>query len=324
MTPLPTTLKPLQSPLHGRALSRGKSLGTKDACVTWDSLDIRGADSSQIIISTTIDITCHDNDKYDFDIWLNWSPTKAFADMSQFLHIQHSKYTRPLQDSTDFADNYADSLDLSQYSPPAQSSWVYSWTIPDDLSFDSRYGYQISFADGQNNTVASSLMFSAQGHSSVVPVSSSTAQQTTFSTSTIPASSGPTTEPVPTPSVGASPVPSSTDARSSIGLSKGALAGIAVGITVLLVILLVGGSKFILTRKERRQRLEESPESSMLFWDKTPSASRLKIPSAEPQELDGSRCVLPSRDGKTVSSESSSNSDNQANGLMSSCWPDRP
>lgn len=324
MTPLPASLKPLQSSLHGSAMSKGQSLRTKDACVTWDSLDIRGADSSQIIISTTIEITCHDNEKYEFDIWLNWSPTKSLADMSQFLHIQHSKYTRFFRDSSDFADSYADSLDLSQYSPPTQSSWVYDWTIPGDLSFDARYGYQISFTDGQNNTIASSPMFSAQDHSSMVPVSPSTAQQTTFLTSTIPASSGPTTDPVPTPSVGASPLPSPTDAGSSMGLSKGSLAGLAVGITALLVILLVGGSKFILTRKERRQRLEESPESSMLFWDKTPSASRLKIPIAEPHELDGSRCVLPSRDSKTVSSESSSNSDNQAHRLMSGCWPDRP
>lgn len=213
---------------------------------------------------------------------------------------------------------------MSQYSPPIQSSWAYSWTIPDDLTFDSRYGYQISFADGQNDTVASSQMFSAQGHSSVVPLSPSTAQQTTFSTSTIPASSGPTTDPVSTPSVGVSPMPSPADAGRSIGLSKGALAGIAVAITALLVILLVGGSKFILTRKKRRQRVEESPESSMLFWDKTPSVSRLKISSLEPQELDGSRCVLGSREGRTVSSESSSNSNSQAHRLVSGCWPDQP
>lgn len=214
---------------------------------------------------------------------------------------------------------------MSQYSPPARSSWAYSWTIPDDLSFDSRYGYQISFADGQNDTVASSPMFSAQGHSSVVPVSPSITQPTTFSTSTITASSKVSTEPLSTSSVGASPLPSLTDAGSSMVLSKGALAGLVVAITALLVIMIVGGSKFVLTRKERRQRSQESPESSMLFWDKTPSASRLKIPSAEPQELDGSQsCVLASREDKTVSSESSSDSDNQAHRLMSGCWPDLP
>lgn len=214
---------------------------------------------------------------------------------------------------------------MSQYSPPIQSSWAYSWTIPDDLSFESRYGYQISFADGQNDTVASSPIFSAQGHSSVVPASPSTAQQTTFSTSTIPASSGPTTDPLSTPSVGASPLSSPVDAGSSMGLGKGALAGIAVAITALLVILLVGGSKFILRRKRRRQRIEESPESSMLFWDKTPSVSRLKIPSLEPHELDGSQSrVLTGREGETVSSDSSPNSNNQAHTLMSGCWPDQP
>lgn len=95
MTPLPVSLKPLQSSLHGSAFSKGKSLGTKDTCVTWDSLDVRGAESSQIIIATTVEITCHDTDKYEFDVRLSWSPTKSLADMSRSLEIQHSKYPRP-------------------------------------------------------------------------------------------------------------------------------------------------------------------------------------------------------------------------------------
>lgn len=87
MTPLPLSLKPLQSSLHRSAL------GTKDACVTWDSLNIRGADSSQIIISTAIETTCHTHDShYEFDIWLSRSRTNSSADMSHFLRIQHSKH----------------------------------------------------------------------------------------------------------------------------------------------------------------------------------------------------------------------------------------
>ncbi|KAI7775068.1 hypothetical protein LA080_007404 [Diaporthe eres] len=202
--------------------------------------------------------------------------------MSLFLEIQHSI------------------LDLSQYSPPIQSSWAYSWAIPDDLSFDSRYGYQISFADGQNNTVASSPLFSAQGHSSVVPVSPSTAQRTTFSTSTIPASPGPTTDPAPTPSVGASPLPSPTDAGSSMGLSK------------------VGGSKFILMRKKRRQRIEESPESSMLFWDKTPSTDvRLLARSAMGSTTDTlAIAVTPGVRRKSASGKVSIAVDNNQNDVL--------
>lgn len=92
MTPILTTSKPSQSLLHGSALSKGESLGTKDACVTWDSLDVQGADSSQIMISTNVFITCHDNDKYEFDIWLSRSSTKSLTDMSLFFEIQHSKY----------------------------------------------------------------------------------------------------------------------------------------------------------------------------------------------------------------------------------------
>lgn len=199
--------------------------------------------------------------------------------------------------------------------------------MPDDINFDSRYAYQISFADGQNNTVARSPLFSAQGHSSVLPFSSSTDQQTIFSTSTIPASSGATADPVSTPSAIASPLPSPTDAGSSMDLSKGALAGVAAAITALLIILILGASKLILTLKQRRQRraMEETPESPMLFWDKTPSASRLKIPITEPHELDGSQ--LSARAGtepKTLSSECSSNSDNQADRLVSGCWSERP
>lgn len=175
---------------------------------------------------------------------------------------------------------------MSKYSPPIKSSWAYNWKIPDDLGLDPRYGYQISFADDQNNTVASSVMFSAHGPSSVVPISPSITQKTTFSTSTIPASTIVATDPMSTQSVGASPLPSPADANNPIGLSKGALAGMAAALTILLAILLVGSSKLLLARKERlRQRaMEERTESPMLFWGKTPTVSRLKIPSAEPHE----------------------------------------
>lgn len=225
-----------------------------------------------------------------------------------------------------FADKNAGSLDLSEYSPPVQSSWAYKWIIPDDFRFDPQYGYQISFTDGQNHTVASSPMFSAQGHSSVVPVSPSAPQQTTFSTSMMSASSTSTTDHVFTQSIGASPLPSPPDAGSSTGLSKGALAGPAAAVTALVVILILGASKLLLKLKKRRQirDTEEKTESPMLFWDKTPSASRLKIPSAEPKELDGSQsCALNGRENKTLPLECSSNSGHQGR-LMSGCWPDQP
>lgn len=62
----------------------------------------------------------------------------------------------------------------------------------------------------------------------------------------------------------------------------------------------------------------------MLLWDKTPSVSRLKIPSAEPHELDGSQSnALAGSVSKALSPEGSSDSDNQDR-LMSGCWPDQP
>lgn len=169
-------------------------------------------------------------------------------------------------------------------------------------------------------------MFSVQDHSSVVPVSPIVSQPTTYSMSTIAASSSITTDSVATQSAGASPLPSPTDAGGSMGLSKSAFAGLAAATTALIVILIVGASKFLLKLKERRQRKarEETAESPMLFWDKTPSASRLSIPIVEPQELDGSQlCTLAGRQGKTMSSERCLNRDNQDR-LMSCCWPDRP
>lgn len=224
-----------------------------------------------------------------------------------------------------FADKNAGGLDLSEYSPPVQSSWAYKWIIPHDFRFDPQYDYQISFTDGQNHTVASSPMFSAQGNSLVKPVSPSAPQYTTSSTSTIWTSSTSTTDAVSTQSAGASHMPSPADAGSSMGLSKGALAGLAAAVTALVVILIVGASKFLLKLKERRQRArEERTESPMLFWDKTPSASRLKIPSAEPKESDGSQSRAPDgRENKTLPLEPSSYSGHQGR-LMSGCWPDQP
>lgn len=95
MAPILTSLKPLQSSLHqsAQSLSKDEYLGMKDICVKWNSLNVRGADPSQIILSTAVEINCHDEDKYyEFDIWLSRSLTKSLADMSQFLHIQHSRY----------------------------------------------------------------------------------------------------------------------------------------------------------------------------------------------------------------------------------------
>lgn len=316
MAPILIDVGPLQSSLHRGAFSKGNGLGPRDTCVTWDSLNIRGADSSQIIISTAVEITCHDNDEYGFDIMLSRSSTKSLADMSVFFQIQHSMYPSLTQSWDTLLTGFPGGLDLSEYSPPVQSSWAYNWKVPDDFSFDPQYGYQISFTDGQNHTVTSSPMFSAQGHSLVGPVSPSAPQHTTSSTSTISASLTSTTDPVSTQSAGASPMPSPTDAGRSIGLSKGALAGLAAAVTALVVILIIGASKFLLKLKERRQRRarEERTESPMLFWDKTPSASRLKIHNAEPKELDGSQ---------SLSSEGSSSSDNRGR-LMSGCWPDQP
>lgn len=328
MAPIPIDVDLLQSPLHRSVFSfKGNGLGTRDTCVIWDSLNIRGADSSQIIISTAVKITCHDDDEYEFDIMLGQSSTKSLADMSVFFQIQHSMYPLPFSHTifVHFTDKNTGGLDLSEYSPPVQSSWAYKWIVPDDFGFDPQYGYQISFTDGQNHTVASSPMFSAQGHSSVVPVSPSAPRYTTSSTSTISASSTSTTDAGSTQSAGASHMPSPANAGSSIGLSKGALAGLTVAVTALVVILIVGASKFLLKLKERRQRArEERTESPMLFWDKTPSASRLKIPSAEPKELDGSQsCAPDGRENKTLSPKRSFNSVHQGR-LVSGCWPDQP
>lgn len=328
MAPILIDMDPLQLSLHRSVFSKGNGLGTRDTCVTWDSLNIRGVDSSQIIISTAVEITCHDDDEYEFDIMLGRSSTKSLTDMSFFFQIQHSMYTLSFSHTmiVHLTDKNTGGLDLSEYSPPVESSWAYKWIIPDDFRFDPQYDYQISFTDGQNHTVASSPMFSAQGHSSVVPVSPSAPQQTTFSTSMMSASSTSTTDPVFTQSVGASPLPSPTDVGSSMGLSKGALAGLAAVTTAVVVILIMGARKFLLKLKECRQTRarEERTESPMLFWDKTPSASRLKIPSAEPKELHGSQsCVLNGRENKTLPLEHSSYSGNQDR-LMSGCWPDQP
>lgn len=167
-------------------------------------------------------------------------------------------------------------------------------------------------------------MFSAQGHSSVSSVSPSITQPTILSTSTMPTSSRVTPGPMSTQSAGASPLPSPNDAGRSMGLSKGALAGLAAAATALVVILMVGASKMLLKLKERRQRraIDERKESPMLFWDKTPSVSRLKIATAEPQELDGSQLGAPAgRQGETLSSKCPSHNQDR---LMSGCWPDRP
>lgn len=327
MAPILIDMDPLQLSLHRSVFSKGNGLGTRDTCVTWDSLNIRGVDSSQIIISTAVEITCHDDDEYEFDIMLGRSSTKSLTDMSFFFQIQHSMYTLSFSHTmiVHLTDKNTGGLDLSEYSPPVQSSWAYKWIIPDDFRFDPQYGYQISFTDGQNHTVASSPMFSAQGHSSMVPVSPSAPQFATSSTSTISTSSTSTTDAVPTQSAGASHMPSPADAGSSMGLSKGALAGLAASVTALVVILIVGASKFLLKLKERQQRArEERTESPMLFWDKTPSASRLKIPSAEPKELDGSQSLaLNGREHKNLSPERWSKSAHQGR-LMSGCWPDQP
>lgn len=327
MAPILIDVDSLQSSLHRSVFSKGNGLGTRDTCVNWDSLNVRDVDSSQIIISTAVDITCHDDDEYEFDIMLGRSSTKSLADMSVFFQIQHSMYNLSFSHTmiVHLTDKNTGGLDLSEYLPPVQSSWAYKWIIPDDLRFDPQYGYQISFTDGQNHTVASSPMFSAQGHSSVVPVSPSAPQYTTSSTSTISTSSTSTTDAVPTQSAGASHMPSPADPVSSMGLSKGALAGLAAAVTALVVILIVAASKFLLKLKERQQRArEERTESPMLFWDKTPSASRLKIPSAEPKELEGFQSLaLNGRENKKWPSERSFNSGYQGR-LMSGCWPDQP
>lgn len=166
-------------------------------------------------------------------------------------------------------------------------------------------------------------MFSAQGHSSVSSVNPSITQPTTLSTSTMPTSS---TAPMSTQSADASPLPSPTDAGRSMVLSKGALAGLAAATTALVVILIIGASMLLLKLKDRRQRRarEERKESPMLFWDRTPSISRLKIAITEPRELDGSQLGAPAgRPGETLSSKCSSSNNNQDR-LMSGCWPDRP
>lgn len=328
MAPILIDADSLQSSLHRSFFSKGNGLGTRDTCVTWDRLNLRGADSSQIIISTAVKITCHDDDEYEFDIMLGRSSTKSLTDMSFFFQIQHSMYTLSFSHTmiVHLTDKNTGGLDLSEYSPPVQSSGAYKWIIPDDFRFDPQYGYQISFTDGQNHTVASSPIFSAQGHSPVVSVSPSAPQFTTSSTSTISTSSTSTADSEFTQGVGASPLPSPTDASSSMGLSKGALAGLAAAVTSLVVILILGASKLLLKLKRRRQirDREERTESPMLFWDKTPSASRLKIPSAVPEELDGSQSLaLNGRENKKLSSECSSNSGHQGR-LMSGCWPDQP
>lgn len=85
MTPILTNLEPRQSSLHRGAFSKHKRSGAKDTCVTWDNLNIRVADSSQIILSTAVEITCHDNDNFAFAIWLSQSPTKCRWTCHNFL-----------------------------------------------------------------------------------------------------------------------------------------------------------------------------------------------------------------------------------------------
>lgn len=163
-----------------------------------------------------------------------------------------------------------DSINLTEAS--SLSDWKLVWTVPSDLGLDVNYGYTIIFTDADQAPVATSDVFflspdpappaasSASSTQSSAPAVSSTQSSVpdvsnTPSSAPVLSTSSPSTTDAASPvtSLPNTPSPSPGDNTPQPGLSKGAAAGIAIGVAAVAALLGIGGTKLYLNLKHKRQ-----------------------------------------------------------------------